>query len=126
METGLWSDKRYSACCFMGARAKIQCLRHNVDEINQWPVLDCHHTHAPGEWDPYEVDGQRYYPSKEEAEYTAALAFALATAASWWAVRMGKATLKIPRMPAMECYGRREHWLELDPRSLRSWAWLSS
>lgn len=68
------------------------------------------------------MDGHRYYPSKEEAEYTAALAFALATAASWWAAKLGKATLKIPRMPAMECHGRRDHWLDLDPRSLRSWA----
>lgn len=33
MESGLWQDKRYSACCLMGARAKSQCLRHNLDEI---------------------------------------------------------------------------------------------
>ena len=122
METGLWQDKRYSACCFMGARAKSQCLRHNVDEITQWPVLDCHHSHDPREWEPQVTNGQRFYPSHEEAEYTASLSFAIAVAASWWAVRMGKATMHIPRMPPLQCHGCREHWVELDPRCLREWA----
>ena len=62
------------------------------------------------------------YPSKSEAEYTAPLAFAIAVAASWWAARTGRAHLHVPRMPASCCVGRREHWLELDPRSLREWA----
>lgn len=57
MATGMWFDKRYSSCCFMGARAKSQCLRHNIDEINAWPVLDCHHVHDPHEWDPSTIDG---------------------------------------------------------------------
>ena len=109
MASGLWQDKRYSACCRMGARAKSQCLRHNLDEISQWPVLDCHHYHDPSEWDPYTLDGQRVYPSHEEAEYTAPLAFAIAVAASWWAARVGKAKLHVPRMPAFQCHGRRDH-----------------
>ena len=41
MTSGLWQDKRYSSCCLMGARAKSQCLRHNLEEISRWPVLDC-------------------------------------------------------------------------------------
>ena len=59
---------------------------------------------------------------KAEAEYTAALAFSIAVAASWWAARVGKARLKVPRMPAIETVGRREHWLEFDARALREWA----
>ena len=82
MATGLWQDTVYSACCFMGARCKAQRLRHNIDEIAQWPALHCHHTHAADEWQPYLQDGQRVFPSKEEAEYTASLAFGIAVSAS--------------------------------------------
>ena len=121
MDSGIWMDKRYSACCLMGARAKSQCLRHNVPEIQEWPVLDCHHSHDPREWDPRVEDGKRIYPSHEEATYTATLSFAVAVACSWWAVRTGKATLHVPRMPTFSCQGRKEHWLALDPRSLREW-----
>ena len=60
-------------------------------------------------------------PSKAEAEYTA-LAFSIAVAASWWAARVGRARLTVPRMPAIETVGRREHWLEFDGRALREWA----
>lgn len=109
MQSGLWWERRYSACCFMGARAKSQCLRHNVEEINQWPPLDCHHTHDPKEWDPVVIEGARFYPSKEEAEYTASLSFAIAVALSWWAARTGRATLHVPRMPLIQCQGRRDH-----------------
>lgn len=119
MDSGHWRDKRYASCCLMGARSKSQCLRHNLDEIDQWPPLDCHHFHHAGEWDPYTVEGKRVYPSHEEAEYTAPLAFAIAVSASWWAARTGRVTLKVPRMPA---FGRRDHWLGLDPQTFRSWA----
>ena len=82
MATGPWQDTVYSACCFMGARCKAQRLRHNIDEIAQWPALHCHHTHAADEWQPYLQDGQRVFPSKEEAEYTASLAFGIAVSSS--------------------------------------------
>ena len=116
MATGLWQDTVYSACCFMGARCKAQRLRRNIDEIAQWPALHCHHTHAAHEWQPYLQDGQRVFPSKEEAEYTASLAFGIAVSASWWAARMGLAKLDVPRFPFVETAGRREHWLQIDPR----------
>ena len=96
MATGLWQDTVYSACCFMGARCKAQCLRHNIDEIAGWPDLQCHRTHAADEWQPYLQDGQRVFPSKEEAEYTASLAFGIA---AWWAARVGLAKLHVPRFP---------------------------
>lgn len=122
MASGIWSDTPYAACCFGGARCKHQRLRHNVPEIDDWPPLQCHHSHDPKEWEPYEENGSRIYPSKLEAEYTAPLAFAMAVSASWWAVRTGRASLHVPRMPAISCVGRREHWLKLDPRALREWA----
>ena len=56
------------------------------------------------------------------AEYTASLAFGIAVSASWWAARMGLAKLHVPRFPFVETAGRREHWLQIDPRALREWA----
>ena len=120
MATGPWQDTVYSACCFMGARCKAQRLRHNIDEIAQWPALHCHHTHAADEWQPYLQDGQRVFPSKEEAEYTASLAFGIAVSASWWAARILLAKLHVPRF--VEAAGRREHWLQIDPRGFPEWA----
>jgi hypothetical protein len=76
-----------------------QRLRHNIPEVLQWPVVDCHHLHDASEWDPVLLDGVRFYPSKEEAEYTACLAFATATSVSLWAVKMGFGVMAIPRLP---------------------------
>ena len=97
MATGLWQDTVYSAC-----RCKAQRLRRNIDEIASWPDLQCHHTHAADEWQPYLQNGQRVFPSKEEAEYTASLAFSIAVSASWWAARVKLAKLHVPRFPFVE------------------------
>ena len=88
----------------------------------RWPSANCYHVHDPQEWTPYTCDGRRVYPSKEEAEYTAVLASAIAVSASWWAVRKGLAKLQVPRMPAFLYVGRRKHWLDMDPRAMREWA----
>ena len=73
------------------------------------------HSHDPKEWEPVERAAGRFYPNKEEAEYTAPLCFALA-------VRTGRAVLRVSRMLTVECVGRREDWLQLDPRAMREWA----
>ena len=57
------------------------------------------------------------HPAREEQEYTAALVFAITTSLSWWAFRLGKARLQVP----IQAVGRREHWLQLRPESLREW-----
>ena len=119
-ESNQWWDTDYAACCFAGARCKQQRLRHNVQEIADWPPIQCHHIHHPQEWD--ESNGVHIYPSKEEAEYTAPLCFAISVACSWWAVRTGRATLRVPRAPTFETVGRRDTWLAIDSRALRSWA----
>ena len=122
MASGSWWETDYAACCWAGARCKQQRLRRNVEEIAKWPPIQCHHIHDPHEWSPWEHEGQRTYPSKEEAEYTAPLCFAIAVACSWWAVRTGRAVLHVPRGPSFETVGRRDTWLTLDSRALRSWA----
>ena len=66
----------------------------------------------PQEWEPCVQDGKRHFPSAEESEYTAELCFAIATAASWWAVRVGHAKLYVPRSPSPSCTGHRDHSLE--------------
>ena len=30
--------------------------------------------------------------------------------------------LQVPRMPTFLSVGRREHWLDMDPRAMREWA----
>ena len=64
-ESGQWMDTAYAVCTLGGARCKHQVLRHNLEEIQQWPSiskLPCH-VHDPQEWTPYTCDGQRVYTS---------------------------------------------------------------
>ena len=44
-------------------------------------------------------NGAWWYPSNEEAEFTAELAFFVAVGLSVWACRTGRTKLKIPRVP---------------------------
>ena len=97
------------ACALGGARAKKQRLRSN----------DVHDEH---EWDrSRDAKGRWTFPTKEEADYTAALAFAIATALSRWAVKKGFAKLRIPRWPVEPVEtGDRTHTLRLPPAHLRA------
>ena len=76
----------------MGARSKSQCLRHNLDEIDQWPFR-LSPLPPPGGVGPLHSGRKK-----------------------------GVSQLKVPRMPAFQCVGRRDHWLGLDPQTFRSWA----
>ena len=95
----------YNACCWGGARSKKQALESNVAEIDELRC-SCHHTHSRSEWTPYRAsDGSWKYPSTGEAEYTADLAFAIAVALSWWAVRTGDCTFLVPWSCRMQATG---------------------
>jgi len=123
MAANKWWDKFYDGCTLQGVRKKKQRIRHDVEEINLWPDMRCRHLHHPQEWDPQKRDdGSTWYPSKEEAEYTACLVFHIVYSVSAWACRVGKAKLAIPRRPPVECTGDRRDWLEIDPRAFRDWA----
>ena len=120
---GTWWDQLYDACTLQGARRKKQCIRHDVEEIRLWPDMRCRHLHHPQEWTPQvNEDGKTWYPSKEEAEYTACLVLHIVYSVSVWACRVGKAKLAIPRRPPVECTGDRREWLQLNTNALRSWA----
>ena len=81
--TRQWWDHHYHACCLQATRRKSQRLRHDIEEIERWPQMQCRHFHSRTEWDPQHCsDGSTWYPSKEEAEYTAALVFHIAVAVS--------------------------------------------
>ena len=47
--------------------------------------------------------------------------FHIAVSVSWWACRLGKAKLRVPRAPPVECLGDRGRWLHLDRRAMREW-----
>ena len=82
----------------------------------------CHHTHSRSEWTLYRAaDGEWHYPSSGEAEYIADLAFAIAVALSWWAVRTGRAKLHVPRAPTVQDTGNRVGWTDMPPQVMRSW-----
>ena len=120
---GTWRDKYYDACTLQGATRKKQCIRHDVEEIQLWPLMRCRHVHHPQEWMPQlGKDSSTWYPSKEDAEYTACLVFHIVYSVSSWACRVGRAKLAIPRCPPVECTGDRREWLFVDPRALRDWA----
>ena len=65
------------------------------------------------------LGGAHVYPSREEAEYSAALVLLSVVAVSWWAGRVGRAVLRVPCVPQTESAGRRGRWLDLDPRGLQ-------
>ena len=116
-----WRRTLYNACCWGGARSKKQALEPNFPEIDELRC-SCHHTHSRSEWTPYRTtDAAWHYPSTGEAEYTADLAFAIAVALSWWAVRTGRAKLHFPRAPVVQDTGNRSGWTNMPPQVMRSW-----
>eukprot|EP00435_Cladocopium_sp_Y103_P040697 s950_g11.t1 len=117
-DSGEWWETPYPHAPYMVPGASINCCA----TTSRRSTTACHHTHRVDEWTPYTAHGQHVCPSKEEAEYTAVLAYAIAVSASWWAARVGVAKLHVPRMPQFHTVGRREHWLDIDPRALREWA----
>jgi len=118
-----WYDFEYDSCCFNSVRKKSQTIRHNMPELLVLPTLRCAHWRSEDEWRPYTgLDGATIYPSKEEAEYSAALVFTLAVAASHWAAERGFAISRISRLPAIECAGDRRGWVFWDPRTFREFA----
>ena len=72
-----YEDTDYMACALGGVRAKKQRLRHNVAELRELSCV-CKHTHAQNEWTPFKATGKWVYPTHEEAEFTADLAFGIA------------------------------------------------
>ena len=101
-------------------------MESHVPELHEQQA-SCHHVHDEDEWKPYEgTNGKWIYPSSAEAEYTADLAFSVAVAPSWWAIRLGKAKLKVPRAPAVQDVGNRIGWPALPPAVLRSWVMAST
>ena len=118
-----WFDWKYDACCLFATRRKKQLIRSSLDTFASLPDLVCGHVHSATEWQPQLLeDGSRWFPSKEEAEYTAHLCFVLVVACSHWAAQRGFAVLRIQRMPPMQTTGDWRHLLNLDPRVFREWA----
>ena len=110
----------YATCCLGAARCSHLHVLHNMQEVRAWPPLECAHTHEALEWGK---TGAVYHEAlAEESSVTAARAFWIASAASWWAGRKGLAPLYLPRPPPADPAGDRRAWLACDPRALREWA----
>ena len=66
-------------------------------------------------------DGRYEHPTAEEAEFTAESSFGAAVRLPYWAVRTGRAKLKLARHPIMPTEtGRRDIMLRLPPSATRS------
>ena len=114
-------DFEYMGCSLGGARAKKQRIRSNVKELGAIRC-QCRHTHDPTEWDrrPDPSGHGWVYPTSEEAEFTAEMAFLCAVQLSVWAVKTGRARLWIPRWPPRPCEtGRRDLLLQVPAVLLR-------
>ena len=116
-----WRRVAYDACCWGGARCKAQALEGNLQELADIQAK-CHHSHDKDEWRPTSDGGRWRYPSHGEAEYTAELAFRIAVSMSWWAVRVGRAKLRVPWAPQAQEAGNRVGWAKLPPEAMRQWA----
>ncbi|CAE7240678.1 unnamed protein product [Symbiodinium sp. CCMP2592] len=101
--SAVWLDLWYDSCVFLDVHRHTRLLRHNVAEIQQWPSVRCHHRHPPQGSDPW-GGGREGRP------------------VSWWAARCGRAKLRVHRWPLVEPVGRREHWVDVNPRSRADWA----
>jgi hypothetical protein len=122
--SGRWEDKRYAECALRGARCKQQRIRYSIGDFSLWPPMNCHLIHNPGEWEPQVVEGRTCWPSREEAEYTATMAFQVAVSTSWWAMRLGYARMRVPRLLQAESTGNRRPWPRGHPKALGEWAML--
>ena len=119
-ESDDWTTWDYDACCLFASRRKKQRIIHNISDMKSLPNLTCGHVHDEHEWKPVQAPGQpTYFPSKEEAEYTAHLCFTLVVCCSFWAAARGLATLKIQRLPPMQTSGDWRPLLHLDPSTFR-------
>ncbi len=116
-------DWDYDACCLGGARCKRQRVRSNIEEISI-RAARCAHVHSPTEWEWVQLDnGQWWAPHRDEAEYTAELAFHIAVSGSYRAARLGHAKIKIPRQPVIPSNaGDKVRWIEWPPEDLREGA----
>ena len=116
-------DVNYEACTQGGARCKQQKLRTNMAEVAQFVKGKCYHTHSLSEWTPYRtVEGSWYFPSREEAEYTAQLAWNLALSFTAWGIqhRPDVCRLRVHRPLPPDETGDRQGWTEFHPDLLRS------
>ena len=114
-----WQRFEYDACVHLGARCKAQAIESNVEEMAV-VAGKCRHTHSPGEWrTPRSAGGSRFATS-EEKEYTASLAYNIALALSWYALRRFNFPISVSRPLSICDTGSRVGWTEIDPAAMRA------
>jgi len=87
---------------------KKQRICHDVEEIRLWPDMRCSHRHRPQRQTSQVCeDGETWYPSGKEAEYTACLVFHIVYSVSIRPCQEGGAKLAIPRRLPVKYTGDR-------------------
>jgi hypothetical protein len=106
----------YYACCFGGARRKYQALWGTVPlrELQ----CECHHVHCRDEWDLVVQGDCITFPSREEAEYTAVIAFNIAIAMTRAVIQKGW-PLAVPPFLRPEETGDKRQELRRPPQCVR-------
>ena len=100
MRTGpTWKRREYDACVHAGPRCKKQTLETDIEELAAVEGK-CAHVHDDKQWDPWQDSrGKWHYPGHEEAEFTAALAFTIALACTWYVIKVNGFPIAVPRPP---------------------------
>ena len=81
----------------------------------------CRHAHDRGEWKPTMKNGsQVYYPTREEAEYSAALSWSIGLSVMQHLLEKGRVKLAIPVVPMLfNETGDRTKWCKYPPHLTR-------
>ncbi len=111
--------------CFMGRAMNPAAYDIMWTNSNLFPLARCHHLHLVDEEQSRHTGaGGVSCSGHRGAEHTAAMAYTVAIATSWAAVRTGIAPLRIHRLPWPDVCGDRRGWECVDPRATREWAML--
>jgi hypothetical protein len=111
-----WHQVDYMACSLA---AKSQRLLTNVSQL-QALACECKHVHTTDEWRPIKLpSGEWFYPTADEQEYTAELAFGIAVALTAWVVQVKGFPIAVPRMPKPLESGDRTTWLDFPSACMR-------
>ena len=110
----------YAACAYASHRRKAQTFVHNMKKCRQLACV-CRHAHDRSEWKPTMKNGsQVYYPTREEAEYSAALSWSIGLSVMQHLLEKGRVKLAIPVVPMLfNETGDRTKWCKYPPHLTR-------
>ena len=104
----------------------MQTFVHNMEECKQLECT-CRHVHDKDEWTPSRRESAVYYPTKEEAEYSAALAWSMGMCIMQHFYKKGRVKMAIPSVPMLyNETGDRTKWKRYPPHLTRGSAMIAT